>query len=141
MKRLFTTLLFFAATTAFAASIQTPFQFLGFEVGADRKLADYRQIVSYFQALAAASPRVAELPPETRGALEKEGAQALRTFVENGGTLIAFNTGCDYVIDNFNIPVRNVLAKATPADFSVPGSGSAKGHVILHPPLAGLAQR
>jgi len=36
----------------------TPSEFLGFEVGADRTLADYRQIVSYFKALAAASDRV-----------------------------------------------------------------------------------
>src|SRR6266568_3506197 len=35
-----------------------------------------------------------ELPPEYRGALEKEGAQALRTFVENGGTLLAFSAAC-----------------------------------------------
>src|SRR5215831_2202865 len=36
----------------------TPSEFLGFEVGADRKLADYRQIAAYFKALAAASDRV-----------------------------------------------------------------------------------
>jgi hypothetical protein len=36
----------------------TPSEFLGFEVGADRKLADYRQISSYFKALSAASDRV-----------------------------------------------------------------------------------
>ena len=40
------------------AAVQTPSQFLGFEVGADKNLADYKQIVSYFRALAAASPRV-----------------------------------------------------------------------------------
>jgi len=81
-----------------------------------------------------------ELPPENRGALEKEGAQALRTFVENGGTLIAFNAGCDYVIDNFNIPVRNVLAKATPNDFSVPGS-LARVHIRTdHPVTAGMPE-
>src|SRR5256885_6890348 len=40
------------------AAVQSPSQFLGFDVGADRTLADYRQIVSYFRALAAASPRV-----------------------------------------------------------------------------------
>jgi hypothetical protein len=39
-------------------SIQTPSQFLGFEVGADRKLADYHQIVSYFKYLASKSPRI-----------------------------------------------------------------------------------
>lgn len=38
--------------------IPTPSEVLGFEVGADRKLADYKQISSYFKALAAASPRV-----------------------------------------------------------------------------------
>ena len=61
-----------------------------------------------------------ELPPEYRGALEKEGADVLKKFVENGGTLIAFSSACDYVIDNFNVPVRNALARAT--DFSSPGS-------------------
>jgi hypothetical protein len=41
-----------------AGHVPTPSEFLGFEVGADRKLADYKQISSYFRALAAASPRV-----------------------------------------------------------------------------------
>jgi hypothetical protein len=41
-----------------AAHVPKPSEFLGFEVGADRKLADYRQISSYLKALAAASPRV-----------------------------------------------------------------------------------
>jgi hypothetical protein len=40
------------------AHAPTPSEFLGFEVGADRKLADYRQISSYFKALSAASDRV-----------------------------------------------------------------------------------
>jgi hypothetical protein len=40
------------------AHVPTPSEFLGFEVGADRKLADYRQIAAYFKALSAASSRV-----------------------------------------------------------------------------------
>lgn len=63
---------------------------------------------------------VEELPPEYRGALEKDGAEVLKKFVDNGGTLIAFSAACDYVIDNFNIPVRNALARGS--DFSSPGS-------------------
>ena len=59
-----------------------------------------------------------ELPPEYRGALDKEGADVLKKFVENGGTLLAFSAACDYVIDNFNIPVRNAVGH----DFSSPGS-------------------
>jgi len=52
-----------------AAEIPAPSRFLGITVGADRTLADYRQIASYFRALDAASPRVAVqvLGPTTRG--------------------------------------------------------------------------
>ncbi|HEX7286580.1 MAG TPA: M14 family metallopeptidase [Candidatus Angelobacter sp.] len=55
---LFTTISLAAAQSKAAQKAQSPSQFFGFEVGADRKLADYRQITSYFKALAAASPRV-----------------------------------------------------------------------------------
>src|SRR5437588_8854930 len=48
--------LFFATSTA--AAIQTPTDFLQMKIGDDRVLADYKQISSYFNALAAASPRV-----------------------------------------------------------------------------------
>jgi hypothetical protein len=63
-----------------------------------------------------------ELPPEYRGGLGTPGADALRSFVENGGTLIAFSSSCDYVIEQFNIPVRNALARVKADEFSVPGS-------------------
>ncbi|HEX8169988.1 MAG TPA: M14 metallopeptidase family protein [Thermoanaerobaculia bacterium] len=63
-----------------------------------------------------------EVPPEYRGGLEKAGADALRAFVDGGGTLLAFAGSCDYVIDEFNIPVRNALAGAKPDDYSNPGS-------------------
>jgi hypothetical protein len=63
-----------------------------------------------------------ELPPEYRGGLEKAGADVVRGFVENGGTLVAFGAGCDYVIQELNVPVRNALAKVSSSDFSVPGS-------------------
>ena len=52
-----------------AAEIPAPSRFLGITVGADRTLADYRQVASYFRALDAASPRVAVqvLGKTTRG--------------------------------------------------------------------------
>ena len=46
------------APAARAATIQSPSEFLGMTVGADKTLADYRQILAYFKALDAASPRV-----------------------------------------------------------------------------------
>ena len=63
-----------------------------------------------------------EMPPEYRGGVGADGLAALKTFVENGGTLVAFAGACDYVIENFNIPVRNVMSRVPPSDFSVPGS-------------------
>src|SRR6266496_2575343 len=50
--------LFACAARLLAAKIPSPSEFLGFEVGSDRKLADYRQIAKYFQALKTTSPRV-----------------------------------------------------------------------------------
>jgi len=55
MKRIAIALLL--STAAFAAP-QSPSDFLKMPVGADKTLADYKQISSYFNALAAASPRV-----------------------------------------------------------------------------------
>jgi hypothetical protein len=63
-----------------------------------------------------------EMPQEYRGGLEKAGAKALRKFVEGGGTLIAFGHANDYVIDEFNVPVRNALAGVKTEEFSNPGS-------------------
>jgi len=62
------------------------------------------------------------LPPEYRGALDKAGAAALRKFVEDGGTLIAFGDACEYVIEELNVPVRNALAGVKPEDYTNPGS-------------------
>src|SRR5574340_282764 len=47
-----------SAVPAGAATIPTPSDFLGITIGADRTLADYRQIRKYFDALDQASPRV-----------------------------------------------------------------------------------
>ena len=46
------------AGPARAASVPSPSEFLGLSVGADRTVADYRQILAYFKALDKASPRV-----------------------------------------------------------------------------------
>ncbi|HYA48927.1 MAG TPA: M14 metallopeptidase family protein, partial [Burkholderiales bacterium] len=61
-RRVLVLALIFAAVAAWvapAANAQTPPEkFLGFKVGADRKLADYAQITAYFQKLAQETPRL-----------------------------------------------------------------------------------
>ncbi len=43
------------------------------------------------------------------GGIGAEGVAALKKFVEEGGTLVALSSACDLPIDNFGIPVKNVL--------------------------------
>jgi Zinc carboxypeptidase len=71
-----------------------------------------------------------EFPPEYVGGIGKEGLRALRDFVDKGGTLITLARASEIVMgEEFNLPVRNVLANATErgrgvqtADFNIPGS-------------------
>jgi hypothetical protein len=84
------------------------------------------------------SPYFAELPPEYRGGLEKEGAGALKQFVEQGGTLIAFAGSTSYVIDELALPVRNAIAGARAEEFSCPGSLVRVEVRSGHPVTAGV---
>ncbi|MFI5181969.1 MAG: M14 metallopeptidase family protein [Thermoanaerobaculia bacterium] len=63
-----------------------------------------------------------DLPPEYQGGIEKEGAKALKEFVEAGGTIVALSQASDFLISEFNIPVRNVLGRAKREEFQCPGS-------------------
>ena len=61
-------------------------------------------------------------PDSLKGGLGDQGASALTSFVENGGTLIAFNEASDYAIDVLKLPVKDVLAGVRDNDFYAPGS-------------------
>jgi hypothetical protein len=57
-KRAAAVLAFIVLAVSFLPAQTPPEKFLGFKVGADRKLADYAQITAYFQKLAQESPRI-----------------------------------------------------------------------------------
>ncbi len=50
--------LLLAAQASAAQTVPTPVQHFGFEIGTDRRLADWRALTSYFERLARSSPRV-----------------------------------------------------------------------------------
>jgi hypothetical protein len=62
------------------------------------------------------------LPPPYAGGIGKDGAAALKAFVEQGGTLVCLSSSSDLAIDEFNLPVRDVVAKARSSEFSLPGT-------------------
>jgi hypothetical protein len=77
-----------------------------------------------------------ELPAEYAGGLEKEGATALKDFVERGGTLVALSSSTEYLIDELALPVRNAVARSS--DFAIAGS-ILRGEVSPgHPVTYGL---
>ena len=64
----------------------------------------------------------ANYPDSLRGGLGDAGAAALNAFVQNGGTLLAFNAASNYAIETFKLPVKNALAGVRNTDFYAPGS-------------------
>jgi len=61
-------------------------------------------------------------PPEYRTGLGTEGVNAIRDFVQKGGTLVALNGASAFPMDRLGIGVRNVLTGKTTKEFWCPGS-------------------
>ena len=62
------------------------------------------------------------MPPDYTGGLGADGVRALREFIEQGGTLICLNRASDFAIDQFKLPLKDVVAGLPRTDFYVPGS-------------------
>lgn len=50
------------------------------------------------------------------------GMDALQTFVEAGGHVIAIDAACEALVKRFALPVRNALEELAETDFYCPGS-------------------
>ena len=73
-------------------------------------------------------------PPEYRSGIGKEGVAALKKFVEEGGTLVTFNSSCAFAIESFGLRIRNVLDKVPSKEFFCPGS-TLRARVDINHPL------
>jgi hypothetical protein len=62
------------------------------------------------------------MPEELTGGLGEEGVKALREFVEQGGKLVFLNRASEFAIEQFKLPIRNVVAGVPRREFYVPGS-------------------
>ncbi|HET8647552.1 MAG TPA: M14 metallopeptidase family protein, partial [Vicinamibacteria bacterium] len=71
------------------------------------------------------------LPPEYTGGLGRPGVDALRAFVEQGGTLVAIDSATRLPIEQFKLPLRDAVAQWTrlgprPAPEAAPQQGAAE---------------
>ncbi len=62
------------------------------------------------------------LPPQYSGGVGLEGGEAIRKWVREGGTVVALDNSTAYLIDLFDLPVRNVLDGIDRETFDCPGS-------------------
>ncbi len=61
-------------------------------------------------------------PKELAGGVGHEGVEALKKFVEDGGTIIMLNDASEFAIEHLGAPVRNVVGGVPPRDYYCPGS-------------------
>ncbi len=61
-------------------------------------------------------------PPEYRTGFGAEGVNAIRDFIQKGGTLVTLNAATAFPVDRLGIGVRNVLAGKSTKEFWCPGS-------------------
>ncbi len=66
--------------------------------------------------------RPEDYPPEYRSGIGRDGVAALKAFVDEGGTLLTFGEAGTLPIDEFELPIRNVVANLPPKEFWCPGS-------------------
>ena len=66
--------------------------------------------------------RSGAMPEELTGGLGQQGVKALREFVEGGGVLVCLNRASDFAIQQFRLPITDVVAGLPRTQFYVPGS-------------------
>jgi len=61
------------------------------------------------------------MPPEYVGGISEAGVLNLKKFVENGGTLATLGSACDLPLEQFQLPLKNVIKPLKPEDFFASG--------------------
>jgi len=61
-------------------------------------------------------------PPAYRSGFGQAGVDALKAFVENGGTLLTFAEAGAFPIEKFGLPLRNAVENVPSKEFWCPGS-------------------
>lgn len=109
------------------------------EIQADNLRARFDTIVFADQSSNAIANgyRAGAMPDEYVGGLGPKGAEALRHFAHQGGTLVFLNTACEYAAEHLGLKLKNVLAGVSNRDFYVPGSLLNVTLDTAHPLAAG----
>ena len=81
-----------------------------------------KNLEEYYEKRFKGRRAVPNYPPEYRSGIGQDGVEHLKKFVEDGGTLVAFNEACQFAIDELELHIDNVLKDVKPKEFFCPGS-------------------
>ena len=81
---------------------------------------------------------VLSMPEKFTGGVGLDGSMALSNYVQNGGTLIAFDEASDFVIEQFGLPLRDAVEGADSKSFFIPGSLIKTGIDVTNPLAFGM---
>ncbi len=89
-----------------------------------------KDIEAYYEKRYGGMMTMPNYPPEYRSGIGDEGVEALKKFVEEGGTLICFDGACELAIKELKLKLKNVLDEVPSKEFFCPGSTL---HAIVDP--------
>jgi len=81
------------------------------------------------------------VPPRYVGGIGDEGVRAIDEFVRAGGTLVTWNSGSLFAVDQLHLPVENVVADIARDEFFMSGSLLAMEVDPSHPVMSGMPDR
>jgi hypothetical protein len=81
------------------------------------------------------------VPAQYEGGIGEDGVRAIDAFVKGGGTLVCFNRATAFAIDQFALPIKNVVAGLKRQEFFTGGSVVEVQATIAHPVMAGMPER
>jgi hypothetical protein len=81
---------------------------------------------------------ISDVPPEYQSGIGKEGVEALKAFVQKGGTLVTLGEASLFAIEKLELKVRNAVAEKDSKDFFCPGSTLKVSFDNSHPLAYGM---
>jgi glutamine amidotransferase-like uncharacterized protein len=81
------------------------------------------------------------VPAQYEGGIGEDGVRAIDAFVKDGGTLVCFNRATAFAIEQFALPVKNVVAGMKRQEFFTGGSVLEVQTATMHPVMAGMPER
>ncbi len=101
-------------------------------------LSQYSAIIMPSQSPRGIKDGSNRMPENLRGGIGEEGVAKLDAYAKNGGAIIFFDDASNFAIEEFKLPVTNVLKELKSSEFFIPGSLIRTDIMTDHPLAFGM---